>query len=195
MSSRSEGGRGIGGRIEDGYELSDPNARLLKQFVAFVRSANEQSAQNRHSNTKAWMKWCEESKRDINAVDKADLLIYLDDLMLTDGKKHAHTSIGARIGSISRFYTWANGRKHLEANPCEKFEFEQDYPQIDPNVSQKYIILRRKSGDEDSNAILSISQETIRNIVEYASSDRNELVIRLFQQTGIRASDGRLLSE
>lgn len=120
MSSRSEGGRRISGRIEDDCELSDANARLLKQFVAFVQSANEQSAQNRHSYVKAWMKWREESKRDINAVDKADLLIYLDDLMLTDGKKHAHTSIGTRIGSISRFYTFLCTERfdHHNLNEC-----------------------------------------------------------------------------
>jgi integrase/recombinase XerD len=136
------------------------------------------------------MKWCEQTGRDIDDVTKADLLNHLDDMVLTDGDTTAaHSSVGSRVNSITRFYTWANGRERLTANPCEKFEFERDYPQIDPNVSQKYLVLRRQNPEEDSNAILAISEESVENIAAHASSDRDELVIRLFWQTGVRASE------
>lgn len=180
---------GVGGRIVDDRPLNDDDAELLERFVSFVESANERSAANRESNVRAWMIWCDETGRDIDDVDKADLLNYIDGMFLGDDDTLAHTSIGARINSISRFYTWANGRQHLSANPVENFEFEDDYKQIDPNVSQKYLVLRKENPEDDSKAILAIPEERIMNIAEAATSDRDELIIRLFWQTGIRASE------
>jgi len=184
----SEGG--LGGRVENEHELPTEYEKLLEQFGAFVASANERSRNNRVSNVRAWMRWCDETGRDIDSVEKPDLLNHIDELFLTDDdNKMAHTSIGSRIDSISRFYIWANGRAHLTANPVEKFSFQEDYPQLDPNVSQKYLVLRKQNPEDESKAILSIPQERIERIAEHASSDRDELVIRLFQQTGIRASE------
>lgn len=178
-----------GGRIEDDHSLADDDKKLLEDFVAFVESSNERSGSVRKSNVRAWMIWCDQTGRDINDVSKADLLNHIDDLFLGDEDTHAHTSIGARVNSISRFYTWSNGRELLSANPVEDFEFEEDYPQIDPNISQKYLTLRKENPEDDSKAILAIPEERVMKIAEAATSDRDELVIRLFWQTGIRASE------
>ena len=193
MSDAEEGededsGAGIGGRVEDDYELDDHHQNLLDEFIDFLEKHNETSAENRRSNTRAWIRWCEETGRDINEVDTTDLRAHLDTIY----KQVADTSFGARVNSISKFYIWASGRGHLDSNPCEGFSIQDSNYEVNPNASQKYRVLRQEAGDTDgSRAILSISPESVERIAEHPGSPatRNELIIRLFWQTGVRASE------
>lgn len=188
-----------GGRVEDNYDLHEDNHALLEQFSEFVKKTNAASAANRRSNVRAWLKWCERNDVDASEPRKADFLLHLDEVAPVDdgdGRMDAkeieglsHTAFGSRVNSISKFYTWANGRELVATHPAENFSLDDSNYEVDPNVSQKYRVLRPKNPEDGSKAILSIPQDRIRRVAEHAKSDRDELIIRLFQQTGIRASE------
>lgn len=180
-----------GGRVVDDRELSSSNWNLLEKFDDFKHKNKEAPEGELHggtitSNVRAWLRWCEQEDVDVTTANKTDLQRHLHGIY----GEVADPSFGARVNGIQDFYVWALSLGLVENNPTANFTIDDSPFDIRSSVSQKKVVLSPDSDAEDGeNAILAVSPDVVDRTANHTESDRDELIVRLLYQTGVRAAE------
>lgn len=168
----------------DSETLTGDHKELHEKYCAFLnRSGKSTTLQTRESCLRQWMVHCQEQGVSPKTAEERDVREFVDRNL-----HKADTMIASLLSTVSVFYIWACNRDYCETNPAENVSLDDtDYNHIDPQTSQKVKVLQRR-GDTD-NAVVAIPPEDVQKIFEHPGSPaiRNELVMRLLYQTGVRS--------
>lgn len=168
----------------DSEALTGDHKELHEKYCAFLKGSGKSTTlQTRESCLRQWMVHCQEQGVNPKTAEERDVREFVDRNL-----HKADTMIASLLSTVSVFYIWACNRDYCETNPAEDVSLDDtDYNHIDPQTSQKVKVLQRR-GDTD-NAVVAIPPEDVQKIFEHPGSPaiRNELVMRLLYQTGVRA--------
>lgn len=178
---------------EEPFVPSDSALELLCEYLEFLHEVDEninrdntRTYNNRKSNLKAWVRWCEEERDvDVAKASRVDLVRHIDYIY----DRLSDSSIGARVSSISVFYLWATNRNYVDASPTEGFSLADSYEkEISPDVPMQVLVLRSRDELEDDEQVVAVSPDVIERIIEHPGSPalRNRLCMKLLWFTGVR---------
>lgn len=168
----------------DSEDLSGIQKDLHEKYCAFLKKGGKSTTlQTRRSGLQQWMVYCQNHGVDPTTAEDRDVREFIDQNL-----HKADTMIASLLSTVSVFYVWACRRGYCETNPAEDVSLDDtDYNQIDPQTSQKVKILQKRGETDD--AIVAISPEKIQTLFEHPGTPakRNELILRLLYQTGVRS--------
>lgn len=165
-------------------ELTGEHKRLHERYCNFLeKSGKATTLQTRRSCLRQWMQYCQKHDIDPADAEESDVRLFIDENL-----HKADTMIASLISTVSVFYVWAYNRDYCSRNPAEDVSLDDpDYNQLDAQTAQKVKVLKQEGETED--AVIAISPEEVQELFEHPGSPeiRNELMMRLLYQTGVRS--------
>lgn len=156
------------------------NSGLLEDFER-DKSFNEtqSTADNYVSNLEPFADWLEKEKeKRLDNAEKRDVQDYLNEC---EQERMGNKTIALRYTAISQFYQWLENNDRIEDSPTENLESG-----VDSSVTKKQQELR---SDKPPAVTEEEKEKLCDNVPE--PKVRNELMIRLVFQTGIRTKEMR----
>lgn len=155
---------------------------LMEAFAEREKALKSDSTgANRRSNLRAFHAWMQDNAlQDPTEVSS----VHLENYFLTLSKEgYAPKSINTRWSTQSRFYQYLESREHIDSNPMEDLEWEEF----------KNILTGSRKAKELRQDIYYLTPNQKEAMVENVDTPtlRNELLIRLLWQTGVRESEAR----
>lgn len=158
----------------------------LYEKAARRRYDKKKTINRRIKGVKYWSEWCEDNGVDIKDPSEDDYYIYVTEIIdegLTD------TTVGSYASSVSMLYQWMEKTPRVDEydgpNPTANVDIAQFG--VNRNTSEYVQILRSDSESEK----MALSKERVEKLWQHAGSPsvRNELIIRLLWDTGLRCGE------
>lgn len=166
---------------------SRTNSAIDKFFRKEGNKLDESTADRRKGDIEEFLEWLEE-----NGIEEPTEAspIDIEDYLLELSSEYAGGTVSLRYSSVNRLYRQLKKREIIEENPVEEIDLDSDIG-IEFNSTKK----STKAKDKSENGIVYIYPEDKELLCESENlptpKDRNELIIRLFWQTGIRRQELR----
>jgi len=164
-------------------ELPEESATVIETYMREYKTESskntEQTFETRKDQIREFAGWLDKPLTEVRTADIRSWITYLH---TTEG--YAPTSIQNKYEAISRMFR--RGAKlstiPLANDPCADFE-RGEYDVFDADT--------KKQLESDGDRIHPLTEDEVRKLVDNVSSPRvrNELLIRLLAQTGIRAHE------
>lgn len=148
---------------------------------------DESSAKRRKEDIKEFLDWLDSrGTQDFQDVSPIDIEDYLLDL----SSDYAGGTVSLRYSSVNKLFREIQKRGIIDENPADEIDLQEDIG-ITFNATKK----AEKAKEKSENGIVYIYPEDKELMCESENlpkpKDRNELLIRLFWQTGIRRQELR----
>jgi integrase/recombinase XerD len=135
-----------------------------------VNRCNRDSASIQYSTIEQFQKFTQEYDIEIDEVKTYNIIDWMDEL-LSDG--YARRTIRENVYSLSGYYEYLKRREIIDENPASDVDLEK-FSDAKMNKEEK---------------IRYISQEEYRQLLDTTHKTRNEVLIRLIWETGMRAQE------
>jgi len=138
----------------------------------------ENTREKRKQQLERFRDWYDGDLADVNGDDILNFIMELSD------EGYASTTISTYRWALSRFYRRMAARDRVEVNPYEQIEW-QDISVATADST------RKKRESDDNERIHDLSAEEVRSLANNVPDPkiRNELLIRMLAQTGMRAHE------
>lgn len=170
--------------------LESPEHReLFRGYVTKLQSAPDQTLQTRESCAHSWLQWLEDNDLNAHTVENTAIYRYADHLLSTS---LSDSSIASRTDTVLVFHEWAASRGYIDGdNPFSGFELEEEYKNINRSLPKQIRILRDRNADTATNGKVAIPKRMVDKMLEHPGRPRlrNELILRLSYQTGVRTQE------
>jgi integrase/recombinase XerD len=169
--------------------MTEQNGRLFDSWHEWAEGEySPNSVPSLQTGLMQWILWCQADDFPKNAAtvaeaEKSHLMRYVDSIK----NDLAGVSIRSHVTAVSSFYRWAGDRDILDATPTDGFSLSEDFNAIDDQTPE--MTRQRREAGVDGTAVIALKPETVQRIAEHPGSPRvrNELIIRLLWQTGVRS--------
>lgn len=183
--------RGDDGTYSSGTDLSGEYQDLYDDYQRWSSThINKETTRERlQSGVRYWLSFCETEGIDPLSAEENDVRIYIDE-MVSEGL--ADTSITRRTATVSKYYHYlsTDPRQDVDiANPTEDISLPRDY---DISNLSNYVRVIDREGRSD---VIAPPRSDVEKLFEYPGGKRaktrtrNELIIRLFWETALRADE------
>lgn len=170
--------------LEDYHDLYEDYSEL-----ALDKYANKSATQERRrKGVRYYLQWCSENDVDPVSAGEDDIKQYIRYMM----GDMSDTALASRYSSVSMFYeflvNFGSGDGYsLDENPTADVSIENPPFDLQPQ-SPEYVKVLRREGKENVKAL---PKERIEQLFGNGGEPeiRNELILRLFWQTGLRADE------
>lgn len=153
----------------------------IQRYLRRYQNTNEDSYPTRQSDLRDYDQWLSENDLDVLTVDALEIEEYFFDL--NDGD-YAPKTINSRYVSIQHLYKWLAGIfDEIEESPFENMD-KREYSSF---------IQGSKKSQVTREQISYLSAKKIQDLREHVREPktRNELLVELMFQTGVRAGEAR----
>lgn len=166
----------------------DPHTDTLKEdFIEAHRGQWKESTKiTRREFLRPYLRWVSKNNYDVTEVDKRTLRTYLNDIQ--DGGQSGHSLNNAFV-SLRMFYSYLEERGEVDENPADDIDIRkyQSVKEVKKG-SKRANELRSKGG------FVSLTRDEVDKLVAHADEARgnplrNELIIKLLFQTGVRRGE------